>query len=204
MNQLSTGGGEHAGPDVHPLDWHDDFGPLEYTQFNEFVMHTRAIEQTGGDAAMGHALYVQLGYQDAAHFQRVWATFLKYWGKSTGGDTLRSFVWDDAALAAAMSALELREGVSRAKAAIEANPALVAPEAGVPIEACGWVRGWATGGRSFEEALAHTGLDAATWERAHQGWEQRVRADATGTLKALFSGAYHAGYGGSPPPNPLG
>jgi hypothetical protein len=31
-----------------------------------------------------------------------------------------------------------------------------------------------------------------------------IRANATGALKALFSAAYHAGYGGSPLPNPRG
>jgi hypothetical protein len=79
------------------------------------------------------------------------------------------------------------EESERANADVAVNPALTAPEAGVPIETCGWVYGWANGGRPFEEALAATGLDAGTWERAYRGWEQRIRADGTGTLKALFS-----------------
>jgi hypothetical protein len=189
---------ERAREDVHPLDWQDDLGPLSLAQFVEVVAHEQAIEAAGGDPAQEHELCTRLGYRDVFHFRRVRTTFLKYCGKSTGGDTLRGFVWDSARLAAANSTLELAEGARRARAAVAANPAMIAPEAGVPIEACGWVYGWAEGGRPFEQALAATGLDAGTWERAYHGWAQRIGRDGTGTLKALFSEAYHAGSAGTP------
>ena len=189
---------ERAQADVHPLDWQDDFGPLTCAQFDQLVAHEREIDAARADPVREQDACQRLGYRDAFHFRRVRTTFLKYFGKSTGGDTLRSFVWDDALLAAATSALDLAEGARRARAAVAADPPLIAPEAGVAIEPCGWVYGWASGGRPFEEALAVTGLDGGTWERAYRGWEQRIRADSTGTLKALFSEAYHVGYSGSP------
>jgi hypothetical protein len=188
---------ERVQRDVHPLDWQDDFGPLTCAQFEKLVAHEREIDAARADPVREHEVCLRLGYRDVFHFQKVRTTFLKYFGKSTGGDTLRSFVWDEALLAAATSALDLAEESRRAKAAVAANPSLIAPEDGVTIEACGWVYGWANGGRPFEDALAMTGLDGGTWERAFRGWEQRIRADGTGTLKALFSEAYHAGANGS-------
>jgi hypothetical protein len=75
---------------------------------------------------------------------------------------------------------------------------MISPEAGVAIEVCGWVYGWLGGGRPLEQALATAQLDAGTWERALRGWQDRIRADTTGSLKALFSEGYHAGSSGAP------
>jgi hypothetical protein len=95
---------DYAREAVHPLDWRDDFGPLKYTQFADFVMHMQAIERASEDPAMEHSLCTQFGYRDISHFRAVRATFLKYWGKPDGARTLRTFVWKEPEFSQALMA----------------------------------------------------------------------------------------------------
>lgn len=192
MNQQQ----ERERGNVHPLDWQDEFGPLAYTQLEALVAHERAIAALRAHPAKESELCRRLGYRDGAHFERVRMTFLKYWGN--GRDTLLTFAWDEASMAVATSAVERAESVERAKAAIAAEPSLAAPEAGLTVEQCGWLYGWTQSGLPAGRGFAAMRCDVATWERAYRGFESRIRADASGTLKALFSAAYHAGASGTP------
>jgi len=199
MNQILTGETrmrvveqELARADVHPLDWQDDFGPFKFSQFNEFMAHLRVIDAAGGEPAREHELCVQLGYRDTVHFRRVQTTFLKYFGKSSGGDTLRSFVWDDAMSRMEITALEQREREQNARAALAADPALAAPEEGLTIRQYGWIVAQLAGRRALPQVLGEIGLDAGNWERVNAAWRRRIMADATGALKVLCTEAFTA------------
>jgi hypothetical protein len=196
---------DYARAEVHPLDWQDDFGPLKYTQFTEFVTHMQAIERASEDAAKEHALCVEFGYRDISHFRRVRTTFVKYWGKQDGARTLATFVWKEPEFSQALMGSMRIESEQGARAALARNPALAAPEEGLTMEQYGWVCSRLSGRQvdvaDLQSILAQVGLDVPKWERVNKAWVARMTADATGTLHMLFTQAYTAGgaSSGTPP-----
>lgn len=195
---------DHAREEVHPLDWQDEFGPLKYTQFTEFVMHIQAIERASEDPAKEHSLCAQFGYQDVSQFRRVRVTFLKYWGKPDGARSLSCFVWKEPEFSQALMASMQIERELEAKAALAGNPALAAPEEGLAMEQYGSVCAQ-IGGRQvqvpeLQRILARVGLDVPKWERVNKAWVARMTNDATGTLHMLFTRAYTAGSAASAAP----
>ncbi len=189
--------------EVHPLDWQDDFGPLKYTQFTEFVSHMQAIDRASEDPAKEHALCVEFGYRDISHFRRVCKTFVKYWGKQDGARTLATFVWKEPEFSQALMGAMQLDRARTAQTALSTNAALAAPEEGLSMEQYGWVCAQIAGRqvevRELQRILAQVGLDVPKWERVTNAWVARMTADATGTLHMLFTQAYTAGSASSAP-----
>jgi hypothetical protein len=196
---------DHAREEVHPLDWQDEFGPLKYTQFTEFVMHMQAIERASEDPAKEHSLCAKFGYRDISHFRGVRATFLKYWGKPDGARTLRTFVWKEPEFSQALMASMKLEREGEASAALAANPALSAPEEGLTMEQYGWVCARIAGRQvevpELQRILAQVGVDFPKWERVNKAWAARMTNDATGTLHTLFTQAFTSGSTGGADPS---
>jgi hypothetical protein len=203
MHQFPTGEArrqaedqDHAREEVHPLDWQDDFGPLTYTQFNEFVTHLQEIERASEDPAKEHASCVQFGYRDVSHFRRVRATFLKYWGKPDGHVELRYFAWKEPEFSQALMATMQAQGARAIDGALAQNPALAAPEEGLTLEQygalCSKIAGRHVEIQELQQLLAAVGLDVPKWERVNKAWVARMTNDATGTLTMLFTRAFTA------------
>lgn len=191
--------------EVHPLDWRDDFGPLQYTQFTEFVRHLQAIERASEDVSEEHRLCVQYGYRDIVHFRRVRATFLKYWGEAGDSPTLDEFVWKEPEFSNALMLGMQLDSQDRVRGALASNPNLTAPEEGLTLEQyagiCARVAGTQISPAEMQQLLAPYSLDVPKWERVNRRWVARMQEDASGTITTMFTQAYTAAgagqYGGA-------
>ena len=180
--------------EVHPLDWPDDFGPLQYTDFTTFVLHMQQIEHAQEDQAKEHALALKHGYRDVAQFRRVRWTFLKYWGKAGGSRELRCFSWKEPEFSQALMGMMQLERDQTAREALAANPGLAAPEEGLTLEQyaslCARIAGRDVPLAELQQMLAVVGCDVPKWERVNKAWSTRMGRDATGTITALFTKAF--------------
>jgi hypothetical protein len=187
---------DHAREEVHPLDWSDDFGPLKYTHFNEFVGHMQQIERASGDPAKEHDLCTRFGYADVSHFRRVRATFLKYWGKPDGHVELRYFAWKEPEFSQALMT-SMNVGNERAvDAELARNPKLAAPEEGLTMEqygaVCAQIAGRNVEIQELQQILGAVGLDVPKWERVNKAWVARMTNDPSNTLNMLFTRVFTA------------
>ncbi len=159
-------------------------------------MHMQHIERAGEDHEKEHALCLKYGYADIFHFGRVQRTFLKYWGDANGSDELRQFIWKEPEFSQAlMGSMQLAQE-EEARAALAQNPALLAPEEGVPIETyaaiCATVAGRNVEVAELQQILARASMDIPKWQRVNGAWAARMGADATHTVTMAFTKAYTA------------
>lgn len=193
--------------DVHPLDWQDDFGPCRYTELAKFVSHMQRIEREQ-DPQRQYALCRELGYADEPHFQRVRATFLKYWGDPNDGDTLREFVWKEPEFSQALMDGTNVEREEQLRRAMAQNPGLLAPQENLSLEAYAGICARIAGRTDVDAAemqriLAPFSIDLPAWQRINQGWVARMRGDGTGTIAAAYSKAFMAAQAAAGEPIPL-
>jgi hypothetical protein len=185
---------QQANPDVHPLDWQDDFGPCKYTEFGKFVSHMQRIERLQSDPAAQSALCRELGYADEPHFQRVRTTFLKYWGDPDGNEHVKDFIWKEPEFSQAiMDGMQI-ERQEQAQRALAQNPGLLAPIEGVTLEQyadlCSRIAGRQVSPQELMQLIAPLRLDVAGWQRVNQGWIARMQGDATGTVTGAYAKAF--------------
>lgn len=182
--------------------WQDEWGPLDGPtdeSLVNFMFHEKNFDmERSGDARSAGEKIKEYGYDDVGHFFRVRTTILKHFG-SGGGGTLDGYVFQSQqVMSAAMKAGQMMHQQTMDQTAA-ANPELLEPIEGVSVELYAQISAKSAQGMSVEELqaeLATHGLDKPTWDRASEGWMQRMSTDTTATIATIYGKAFQgAGQG---------
>ncbi|MEZ4229536.1 MAG: DUF6620 family protein [Polyangiaceae bacterium] len=182
---------------VPPEQWRDDWGPLlnrsPQEQVEELVFHEMTLDTLKGDAEKIEQRLLSFGYGSVGQWYRVRSTVLKYYGERTGPLVANCVFGGDAFAAAAWKASRRLE-TERGEAALQANPGLMEPIAGVSFELYAQLTAKvaSVSESEFVQLLATHGLDMPTWLQANSQWTARMQNDSSGTLGRLFGEAYMA------------
>lgn len=188
--------------DVAPDQWQDEWGPLagpDDESLVDFLAHEKIFDmERSGDARAAAEKVKEFGYEDVGHLYRVRTTILKHFG-TAHGDTLDSYVFQSQQVMSAMMKAAQRMHQMTMDQTAAANPELLEPIEGVSVELYAQISAKSAQGMSVEELqaeLAQHGLDKPTWDRASEGWMQRMQNDTTATIATIYGKAFQgAGQG---------
>lgn len=180
--------------DLPREQWRDEWGPLRGpSALDDFVFHEQVFDErnrTDPDAA--EAALQKHGYAHVGHFYYVRATVLKHYG-TPHGPSLHDASFSSQQYMNAVMAAAARKREGEQRAAVAANPGLLAPVEGVDVDTYALLASSAArqiGQDQFLALLAQHRLDVAAWERVNKTWTDRMSKDTTGAIATAYSKAF--------------
>ncbi len=184
-----------GGADVPAERWVDQWGPLPPGDLDAFCDHWCDQQDAEGlNMDRLDEILAGMGYPTVGHWQRVYWTAVKHFGRSPGAGGLLSD-FDTSEMLQHTIQARMRQQARKAQANVAADSSLLAPVEGITVEvyaACAAAAAQGLSQDEFTALIGSHGMDHVMWDRVNAEWTDRMSKDATMTIVQIYGNAFQS------------